>query len=174
MAKEACSLLEGAVEESNHPGYSSKYIRRLTADLYTTMGCIEYELNLQNHGRPWFQKARSHRQMLIQNDNAENFDLQVMALGDGNIGLASLAETGTADSGIAAWTFLIDNFKGKSESGRSVWAANLAIAYRFQGNFAESLKWCKVSRGWTEDAYGDDSLSMAMSVRTFHLTRVMD
>ncbi|KAL6885815.1 hypothetical protein GGI43DRAFT_280018 [Trichoderma evansii] len=51
MVKEACSILQAAVEENNHPGYFPQYMRRLTADMYNAFGTIEYELNVPDLGR---------------------------------------------------------------------------------------------------------------------------
>jgi tetratricopeptide (TPR) repeat protein len=161
IVKEACDVLEQAVETNDHPGYFPQYMRRLIADLYSTIGSIEYELNLPNHGRPWFEKADEQRRKLIEDDTAQSYDIEVMANGDGNIALSCLADNGTPETCISVFNGLIDNFNN-NKNNRSIWAANLSIAYRFQGNLEESLKWCNVASQWTSEVYGNDSLSMAM------------
>jgi hypothetical protein len=162
MVKEGYTILEAAVDTRDHPGYYPQYMRRLIADLYSTVGSIEYELNLPSHGRAWYEKADSHRRKLIEDDTVQDYDVEVMANGDGNIALARLADTGDAGPCVSAYKVLIDDFK--NETNRSIWAANISIAYRFQGSLDESLKWCNVSHEWTRETFGDDSLAMAMWV----------
>ncbi|KAL7892939.1 hypothetical protein HDV64DRAFT_272909 [Trichoderma sp. TUCIM 5745] len=159
MVKEACSILHIAIEENNHPGYFPQYMRRLMADMYNTFGTIEYELNLPDHGRQWFEKADLHRAALIEDGTLESYDVEVMAIVDGNIALTHLAR-GVAEPSIYAFKLLLDTFHNKSSRG--VWAANLSIAYRAKGLLDDSLLWCRQSFDWTLEAYGADSLSMAI------------
>lgn len=169
MANEGCAILEAAVTNGKHLGYYPQYMCRLTADLYSAIGKIEYELNLPGHGGLWFEKADTHRQKLIQHDTVQSFDLKVMAIGDCSIALASIAETGDPDSTVKACTFLMDQYG--NDIGRNSWAGNLAVAHRIQGNLKESLKWCKKAQDWTRESYGDSSLGMAMSVIRMLLAR---
>ncbi|UKZ65996.1 uncharacterized protein TrAtP1_007180 [Trichoderma atroviride] len=159
MVKEACSILQVAIEEKNHPGYFPQYMRRLTADMYNTFGTIEYELNLPDHGRQWFEKADNHRVALIEDGTLESYDVEVMAIVDGNIALTHLA-CGVAEPSIYAFKLLLDTFQNKSSRGD--WAANLSIAYRAKGLLEDALFWCRQARDWTLEAYGTDSLSMAI------------
>ncbi|KAJ8130566.1 hypothetical protein O1611_g3068 [Lasiodiplodia mahajangana] len=159
MVKLACSILETAHESGNHPGYHHRYMCRLTADMYSTFGSIEYELNLPLHGRSWFEKADKHRRQLIENETAEPYDLEIMAIVDGNIALTYLAD-GVPDSSIASYKFLLDTFD--SPSSRGIWAANLSIAYRTDNHLDESLAWCQKSLEWTSNEYGEQSLSLAI------------
>lgn len=160
MVKDACEILDLAVANNDHPGYYPQYMCRLLAGLYSTIGSIEYELNLPQYGGSWFKIADSRRLDLIENDTFEQYDLLVMAIGDGNIGLAHLAAMESPDSTIASFTFLLENFDDRD--CRSVWAANLSIAYRLRGSLETSLEWCETALRWTRDVYGEEALSMAM------------
>ncbi|KAJ5152920.1 uncharacterized protein N7482_009398 [Penicillium canariense] len=160
LVKMGSTVLEDAAAICNYPGYYPQYMCRLTADLYSSLGSIEYELNHPNHGRLWFEKADEHRRKLIDNDTAQSYDIESMAVGDGNIGLSHLADSGTSEPSIAAYKFLIENFQ--NNNNLCIWAANLSIAYRFQGDLEESLEWCKVADNWTRKTFGEDSLSMAI------------
>jgi hypothetical protein len=157
---EACQILENAVSTHDHPGYFPPYMRRLTADLYGTLGSINYELNRSDHGLEWYKKAASHRMQLLDDDTAETYDIEVMAGGDGNVALAELANGGFPDSSIHTSTLQIDLF-GDSVN-RGIWAANLSIAYRLQGDTGESMRWCKQALDWTKEECGDQSLETAM------------
>ncbi|KAI0873975.1 P-loop containing nucleoside triphosphate hydrolase protein [Hypoxylon argillaceum] len=159
MLKSACSILETVNETSNHPGYSDRYICRLTADMYSTFGSIEYELNLPLHGRRWFEKADKHRRQLIEKETAEPYDLEIMAIVDGNIALTYLAD-GVPDSSIGSYKLLLNTFD--SPSSRGIWAANLSIAFRTDNQLDESLVWCQKSLEWTSSQYGEQSLSLAI------------
>ncbi|KAI0812221.1 hypothetical protein GGR55DRAFT_640846 [Xylaria sp. FL0064] len=77
--------------------------------MYSTLGSIEYELNLPPHGRPWFQKADKHRRQLIENGIADAYDLEIMEIVNGNIALTYLAGE-VPDLGIKSYKFLPDRF----------------------------------------------------------------
>lgn len=160
MVNNACNILEVAVDTGNHPGYYPQYLRRLTASLYSIYGSIEYELNLPYHGRQWFEKADAHRLQLLEYDTVETYDLSTMALNDGNIALAQLAEDNTILPTITTFTMVVKTF-GDSKC-RAVSAANLSIAYRLQGNLEKSLECCNAAYEWTLEDYGDHTLVMAM------------
>jgi hypothetical protein len=160
MVNDACNILEIAVETGNHPGYYPQYLRRLTASLYSICGSIEYELNMLCHGRQWFQKADLHRMQLLEDDTMEMYDIQTMALNDGNIALSQLAEDNALPPTITTFTMLVETF-GDSKC-RAVSAANLSIAYRLQGNLEKSLEWCNAAYEWTLEDYGDGTLVMAL------------
>ena len=132
IVADACTILEYAIGTRNHPGYYPRYMRRLTADLYSTSGSIEYELNLPLHGREWFEKANTHRAQLLEDDTAEKPDLETMAAVNGNIALSQLAEGGSPQTSIAVFTDLVTTFPGSAYCPLS--AANLSIAHRIQGN----------------------------------------
>jgi hypothetical protein len=155
----ACEILETGAANNNHPGYYPRYMCRLTADLYSTFGSIDYEQNAPLYGRQWFEKADAHRMRLLENETAEAWDIEMMAIVDGNIALTYLAENIPGPS-IASYNLLLETFHDKN--ARSIWASNLSIAYRIRGETTESLLWCKKSFDWTIEAYGEESLSMAM------------
>lgn len=159
MLQSACNILEIADKTCNHPGYYFRYICRLTADMYTTFGSIEYQLNDPLHGRPWFEKADQHRRQLTENDSAQAFDLESMAIVDGNISLTYLAE-GVPEKSIRSYKLLLDTFD--SPKSRGIWATNLSIAYRIDNQLDESLAWCHKSLEWSSSEYGDQSLVQAM------------
>ncbi len=158
LVKEGCGILESARAQSNHPGYFPRYICRLEADLYNTLGSIEYESNRPGHGRIWFEKANAHRERLLGNDTYEAFDIQTMAIVDANIGLSYLAD-GETFFIISSCEILLSTFE--DQSNRNEWASNLSIAYRLKGDLQKSWHWCEKAYAWTKETYGDDSLNMA-------------
>lgn len=150
------------MDTDNYPGYHSRYIRRLVADLYNNLGTIEYELNMPGHGQDWYRRSDQHRAQLWEEDVAEKFDLEATATVDGNLALAQLAEGGSTSTCIAVFTDLATIFR---ESGnRAVSAANLSIAHRLHGDAEESLKWCNTAYEWTAEDLGKDTLAMALCV----------
>jgi len=162
MVGRGCHILEVAVGTSNHPGYMPQYIRRLLSDFFNTYGTIEYELNVGDHGKAWYEKADLHRRQLIDDDLAESWDLQVMATVDGNIALSQMANQESSKPAITAYNLLIDTFGDKQNRGPC--ASNASIAYRLEGCMELSLQFCEKAHEWTREAFGDDSLSMAMQV----------
>ncbi|CAG9985160.1 unnamed protein product, partial [Clonostachys byssicola] len=152
-------ILEQAVERRNHPGYFPQYMSRITAELYSTYGSLEYEENLPGYGRAWFQKAEQHRMKLIEAEAPKFFDIQSMALVDGDISLTYLAD-GLPDPSVGTYNMLLDTFD--SQHHRCIWAANLSIALRAKGNLDESLSWCRKSSEWVTERHGERSLEMAI------------
>ena len=138
------------LDTSLNTSAASRLISTVLSDL------SEYEQNLPGHGRLWFEKADAHRGRLLETDNAEIYDIQAMAVVDGNIGLSYLAG-GSPDFSIASFKLLCTTFE--DQENRSVWAANLSIAYRLNQEPDKSLEW---AFKWTKEVYGEDSLSMAM------------
>lgn len=166
MTKKACEILELAVKNKNHPGYSSRYVDRLTTQLYLMNGTSEYELNLPGHGRSWYEKVQFPRKQVIDGIITERVDLKVMAIRNGNLSLAALAETGPTDSdiqpvdlAILSFKHIFDNFE--QANSRGVWACNLSMAYRLKGMLEESWKWCEIANTWILKGEGAKSLHMA-------------
>ncbi|VUC20615.1 unnamed protein product, partial [Clonostachys rosea] len=159
MLLDVFDILEQAVERRDHPGYFPRYMRRLTAELYSTYGSLEYEQNLPGYGRSWFEKADQHRMKLIEDETAQRVDIQSMALVDGDISLTYLAD-GFPDPSIGTYNMLLDTFD--NQDLRYTWAANLSIALRAKGNLDESLLWCRKSSKWVTERDGEWSLKMAI------------
>lgn len=156
---EGFDILEQAVERRNHPGYFPQYMSRLTAELYSSYGSLEYEENLPGYGRAWFQKAEQHRMKLIEAEAPKFFDIQSMALVDGDLSLTYLAD-GLPDPSVGTYNMLLDTFD--NQHLRCTWAANLSIALRAKGGLDESLAWCRKSSEWVTERHGERSLEMAI------------
>ena len=139
------------------PGYSARYITRLTADMYAMFGGIESENNDMPGARTWFEKAKLHRTKIPQCDRSR-VDMESMAVLEANTAITYLAD-GLADVAITSCQRLLDTFDLGPSRGQ--WAANLSVAYRIGNQLDESLQWCKESYNLTLDAYGEQSLCMA-------------
>ena len=160
MVNEGLQILEAAVAEGNHPGYYANYMCRLISEMHSTLGSIEYELNLPGHGRSCFEKAHAQRSKLLEEEgtSVEAYDVETMALMKSNISLTYLSDRSAARS-IESFHHLLNDFANPNL--KSVCAANLSLAYQIDGNVEESLRWCQRSFDLTREVYGEDSLSMA-------------
>ncbi|KAH8655539.1 hypothetical protein BX600DRAFT_525704 [Xylariales sp. PMI_506] len=159
IVQSAYNILENAQNNNNHQGYFPQYICRLIADMYNTRSSIEYEMNEPDHGRLWFEKADSQRQELIEKDVFQAFDVEDMAIVDGNIALSHLAD-GNTQLSIACFQRLINTFN--SNNSKALWAANLSIAYRVSGKLEKSMAWCERASAWASGVYEAESLSIAI------------
>ena len=159
MVNEGLQILEAAVAEGNHPGYYANYMCRLISEMYSTLGSIEYELNLPDHGRSYFEKAHAQRSKLLEErTSVEAYDVETMSFMRSNISLTYLSDHSAAQS-IESFHHLINDFDNRNLE--SVFAANLSLAYQIDGQLEESLRWCQRAFDLTREVYGQDSLRMA-------------
>jgi tetratricopeptide (TPR) repeat protein len=158
MLEIACSICEGATKEEAKTGFDNRtYVPRLTADLYSTIGAIEYEKCAPGYGAKWMAMAKALRQDLA--DAGDAYDVFMLQMSNVNIALRLLAEASARE----ALPLMLRSLElSKDSEIQKVVLTNLSVCYRMLGSHAEAMRCCEEAVRIIEQDDGVESSTMAL------------
>jgi tetratricopeptide (TPR) repeat protein len=158
MLEIACNICEGAKKEGAKTGFDNRtYVPRLTADLYSTVGSIEYETCAPGYGAQWMTMAKALRQDLA--DAGDAYDVFMLEMSNINVALRFLAE-GRAREALPLMLRSLE--LSQNSEIQKVVLTNLSVCYRRLGSHAEAVSCCEKAVRIIEQDDGVDSSTMAL------------
>ncbi|KAL9124211.1 MAG: hypothetical protein Q9217_006435 [Psora testacea] len=170
MVKQACQILEYAVDQNDHPYFSHWRVKWLLSDLYSTQGTIDYETSQPGYGIKWTRDAKALRQMLRRPNNVE--DEQWLLQSDANLSCALMALVQNQEA-LTLTEHLLAN--GKVDSRYEIYLTNASICYRLVHNYRKALEAVETSMALSTRRGEARSLKIAIdlfNLGSLHLSQM--